>query len=316
MATTPTIVKVQALPAPKFIPQGFKFGDYVPAGCRVIAHWMNWFGYKEQLNAAGAMRMDSGYKSDDFSAIVRQLDAMQAVGVTDVNAEYYGHWKGQTKPWYHRAVLRMLHECEKRSMGFSVDPTSNAISEAITDKTDAAQTTQAYIDMLNYCAYTFFPSPAYMTDGGRPLVNFFSPETYPLDWVKIRAGVKGNPKFLFRGASGFDQPQSDGAFDWVNPWSMGATPAPDPNDPNLGPHKNFYAKAAANPAKVAWGAVYPGFDDSTSAWGANRLVNRRNGLTFLQTLEIVPSSLKYLMLTTWNDLEEQTDFERWFIPSW
>jgi hypothetical protein len=62
--------------------------------------------------------------------------------------------------------------------------------------------------------------------------------------------------------------------------------------------------------------VYPGFDDSTSAWGANRLINRRNGLTFLQTLEIVPSTLRYLHLTTWNDIEEQTDFERWFIPSW
>jgi hypothetical protein len=239
---------------------------------------------------------------------------MQQIGVTDVNVEYYGHWKGQSKPWYHRATLRVLHECEKRGMGFSVDPTSNSISEA--GATDLASTTQAYIDMLNYCAYTFFPSPAYMTDGGQPLVNFFSPPDNLLDWTKIRAGVKGNPKFLFRGASGFAHPQSDGAFDWVNPWSMGATPAPDPNDPNLSPHKAFYAAAAANPTKVAWGAVYPGFDDSTSAWGANRLINRRNGLTFLQTLEIVPSTLKYLQLVTFNDIEEQTDFERWFIPSW
>lgn len=298
-----------------YIPADFTFPNYLPAGARVIAHFMPWFGGKDHI--------DVGYKSDDAGTIEHQLDKMQALGVDSICVEYYGHRFAANKPWYTRATLRMFAACEKRGLGFCVCP-SSAFMDAMlpkADQTDTNKTTSAVVELLDYCASTFFPSEAYLDDAGRPLVMWFGTEQFPIAWDNVRnaASRMGNPKFLFRNASGFGKAQSDGAFAWPAPWTLDpAKPPVDPNDPNLGPQLDFWKAAAANPTKVAVGAIYTGFSDELSTWGPvdakgariPRRINRRNGLTLLETLSIVPASAKYLQICTWNDREEGSDIER------
>jgi hypothetical protein len=56
---------------------------------------------------------------------------------------------------------------------------------------------------------------------------------------------------------------------------------------------------------MAWFPIYPGFDDSAASWGKGRKMNRRNGLTLLDTLDQArAANAKYVLLATWNDHEE------------
>ena len=82
--------------------------------------------------------------------------------------------------------------------------------------------TQTLIDDLNYADVTYSVLD-YLSAAGRPVLYFFGHEAYTIDWTRVRAGVAGNPMFIFRNGSGFTKPQSGGAFSWVEPTTVSAT---------------------------------------------------------------------------------------------
>lgn len=252
------------------------FKDYLPGGVKVIAHWMPWFGSVSHKNIPG-------YDSRSYKTCVSQCEQMQTMGIDAINVDWYG----PEHSFENQATVRMMVACENTGLGFSICIDKGAIPNPAADLPHC----------LQYITETFVPSPAYLTDPttGKPIINFFGD---PGDV----SSVKGNFFFLFQDAGGFSRPSSDGAFGWVHP-------IVNPNDLNLPYLLDFSNAAAANTSKMAWYPVYPGFDDSQASWGKNRLMNRRSGLTLLDTLSQVPATAKYVILSTWNDHEEGSGIE-------
>jgi PKD repeat protein len=163
--------------------------------------------------------------------------------------------------------------------------------------------TDALIRSLNYFASAFFPSPAYHRIGGRPVVMFFGMEAYTIDWNAVRA-ASPNSLFIFRNGSGFTKAQSDGAYGWVAPTSStnwtGYT--------GFGYYSDFYYWQAKYPNDAAYGPAWKGFDDTMASWSANRHVDQRCGLTWLESFGQNKPLATYL-ISTWDDYEEGSEIE-------
>ena len=113
-----------------------------------------------------------------------------------------------------------------------------------------------------------------------------------------------------------DDPQHDAHFDgfyaWVQPSGSGWRP--DGTEWGHDYLKWFYdVMTGLTPtytAKVAVGAVWPGFDDSTAPWGQNRYMWPRCGQTWRDTWQLANEySPPIIMMDTWNDFEEGTGVE-------
>ena len=77
---------------------------------------------------------------------------------------------------------------------------------------------QALVSQLQYLEQTYFPSPAYMTQQGRPVVTNFNIDlSYTIDWAAASAALSTQPVFIFQNNSGFTHVLSDGSYSWVMP---------------------------------------------------------------------------------------------------
>jgi PKD repeat protein len=170
--------------------------------------------------------------------------------------------------------------------------------------------TQTLIDDLNYANVTYSGSPAYLQSGGRPVVYFFGHEAYTIDWTRVRAGVAGNPMFIFRNGSGFTKPQSSGAFSWVEPTTVTAT-----NPMAINYLDNYYKTALSMPSAYSTGSGYKGFNDTLALWGTNRIIDQQCGQTWLKTTAetgkfySTTNQMLGIQLVTWNDYEEGSEIE-------
>lgn len=194
-----------------------------------------------------------------------------------------------------------------------------------------------------------FGNNAYQKFSGRPVVQFFVDEggygglpstggapSWPDVWVQLgnfsqdlkdncaspdNAGAahpynvdNGAPLLVFEGANGYDQQSSGGAFGWVQP-SGNQDDLEITSSGNGRSIQEFYQAAAAHPSALTWGIGYKGFNDSQSAWGANRLLDQRCGTTWVDSMREANSfysathPLPFLQVATWNDYNEGTSLE-------
>jgi hypothetical protein len=169
--------------------------------------------------------------------------------------------------------------------------------------------TAQMISDLTYAYNTFEVSSAYIRQNGRPLVFFFGVEAYAIDWSRVIAGVPGNPLFIQRNSGAFTNADFNGAFAWPAPNKSNAA---DMGDSYL---DGFYSTGVKNPAELAFGTGYKGFNDLLASWSAKRITNQNCGETFLNTFAQVAEyysvnrELFAVQLATWNDYEEGTELE-------
>ena len=170
--------------------------------------------------------------------------------------------------------------------------------------------TQTLIDDLNYANLTYSGSPAYLTSGGRPVIYFFGHEAYTIDWTRVRAGVAGNPMFIFRNGSGFTKPQTSGAFSWVEPTTVTAT-----NLMAINYLDNYYKTALGFPQSIPPAQATK---DSMTRWhcgertGLSTSNAARHGSSTVAEAGKYYSSVKQMLgiqLVTWNDYEEGSEIE-------
>jgi PKD repeat protein len=142
------------------------------------------------------------------------------------------------------------------------------------------------------------------------VVYFFGHEAYTIDWTRVRAGVAGNPMFIFRNASGFTKPQSNGAFSWVEPTTVSST-----NPMAINYLDNYYKTALSMPSAYSTGSGYKGFNDTLALWGTNRIIGQQCGQTWLKTIAETgkfyssTNQMLGIQLVTWNDYEEGSEIE-------
>jgi hypothetical protein len=182
-------------------------------------------------------------------------------------------------------------------------------------------TTQVVSD-LNFIATNYFPSPAYQTLGGRPVIYFFSIDTWAqmygktIDWTTVRAMVQGNPLFIFENAGGYTHAASDGAYSWLTVTPIAQYPGSDPfGTAAFLPY--FYKEAAAHASMHTLGSAWKGFDDEVvNGWGGGeRYAGQQCGKTWLDTFAAAGShysstnQLEAFQVITWDDYEEGSEIE-------
>lgn len=275
---------------------------YPGSTAKLYAHLLPWFGFGDHMNV--------GYVSSDTLQIQRQVNDMISRGLDGAVIDWYG--RGETSAHflsYDKATQGFMHESELHAgFTFAIMHDTGALKTCAA--TVGCDVTQTLIDDLNYANVTYANSTAYLRSGGRPVIYFFGHEAYAIDWTRVRAGVAGNPMFIFRNGNGFTTAQSSGAFSWVAPETVSAT-----NLMALTYLDNYYKTALAFPAEYSSGSGYKGFNDTLAAWGTGRIIGQQCGQTWLQSLADAGkhySAAKQMLgiqLVTWNDYEEGSEIE-------
>jgi PKD repeat protein len=275
---------------------------YPGSTAKIYAHLVPWFGFGDHMNV--------GYVSSDLLQVQKQVNDMLSRGIDGAVIDWYGRGESSKNfASYDLATQEFMHQAELHP-GFNFAIMHDAGALKTCAATIGCDVTQTLIDDLNYVNVTYSGSTAYVTSGGRPVIYFFGHEAYAIDWTRVRAGVAGNPMFIFRNGSGFTKPQTSGAFSWVEPTTVSATNLMAINYLN-----NYYKTALGFPTEYSTGSAYKGFNDTLALWGSNRIIDQQCGQTWLATIADAGkyySSLKQMLgiqLVTWNDYEEGSEIE-------
>ena len=265
---------------------------YPAARTKIFAHMVLWFGQADHINV--------GYSSTDKAQVKRQIADMISRGIDGVVMVWYGPNNA-----IDRAAKLVMREAEAHpGFTFAIMIDNGAIRW---NSCPGCNPQSALIQDLQYVEQTYFPSPAYLRVGGRPVVTNFDIDLYyKVDWDAARAAMATDAVFLFQNGGGFRHGQSDGAYSWDIPTTT---------DYGMSYLTNFYGTGASFPGKEIWGASYKGFNDKLASWGLNRFMGQQCGQTWLQTFSKInglydsTNQLPVLQLVTWNDYEEGTEIE-------
>jgi PKD repeat protein len=275
---------------------------YPGSTAKIYAHLVPWFGFGDHMNV--------GYVSSDTLQVQKQVNDMLSRGIDGAIIDWYGRGESSKNfASYDQGVQAFMHQSELHP-GFNFAIMHDAGALKTCAATIGCDVTQTLVDDLNYANVTYSGSTAYLTSGGRPVVYFFGHEAYAIDWTRVRAGVGGNPMFIFRNGSGFTKPQTSGAFSWVEPTTVSAT-----NLMAINYLDNYYNTALAFPTEYSTGSAYKGFNDTLALWGSDRIIDQQCGQTWLQTIADAGkhySTTKQMLgiqLVTWNDYEEGSEIE-------
>jgi hypothetical protein len=223
----------------------------IPSNAPIWAHLMVWFGQSSHMNV--------GYDSADPKQVHKQLDDMQSRGIQGAIIDWYGTDPSQAH--VDSAATTVMQDAQDRG-GFQF-----AIMEDVGGgpqmcaQRPGCDVTQQVINDVNYVVSHYAQSSAYIQLNGHPAIFFFGLEQYPVDWNKVRAKAQGNPVFIFRNSVGFEAPQTDGGFSWVN------INTADANDWGQSYLDSFYATGLEHGNDVVVGSTYKGFNDTLSGRG-------------------------------------------------
>ena len=265
---------------------------YPGATTKVYAHLLLWFG--------GSNHMNVGYSSTDAKQIHRQITDMISRGIDGVIVDWYGPNNS-----IDQATKLVMTEAEAHpGFTFAIMVDQGAIKW---NSCSGCSPQQALISQLQYVEQTYFPSSAYMTLAGRPVVTDFNIDlSYSINWTEVSASLSTQPAFLFENNGGFTHVLSEGSYSWVMPTTT---------DYGIGYLKSFYETGMGLGNEQIVGATYKGFNDTLAAWGSSRIMGQQCGQTWLQTFSEINSlynsgrQLPALQLVTWNDYEEATEIE-------
>jgi hypothetical protein len=265
---------------------------YAGATTKVYAALMMWWGQSSHINI--------GYTSTDPAQIKSQVEDMISRGINGVIIAWYGPNNS-----IDQATQLLMAEAENHpGFTFAIMIDHGAIEW---DSCSGCTPQQALTAQMQYLEQTYFHSPAYMTEGGLPVVtNFDIDLNYTIDWNALNAALSTHPLFLFQNNGGFSHVLSGGSYSWVMPATT---------DYGAAYLSSFYATGMSVPSEQTVGATYKGFNDTLASWGSNRIMGQQCGQTWLRTFSDINGlyssgkQLSDLQLVTWNDYEEGTEIE-------
>ncbi len=265
---------------------------YSGADTKVYAHLLLWFG--------GSNHMSVGYNSNDPAQVHRQITDMISRGINGVIIDWYGPNNS-----IDDATKLVMAEAETHpGFTFAIMVDQGAIEW---NSCPGCSPQNALINQLQYIEQAYFPSPAYMTIEGKPVITNFNIDlSYSVDWNVVNSTLAIKPEFLFQNNDGFGHALSGGSYSWVMPTT---------SDYGIGYLTSFYNAGMSSGAEQTVGATYKGFNDTLASWGSDRIMGQQCGQTWLQTFSEINTlynsgkQLPYLQLVTWNDYEEATEVE-------
>ncbi len=144
--------------------------------------------------------MNVGYSSTDPAQVHRQITDMISRGIDGVIVDWYGPNNS-----IDQATKLVMAEAERHpGFTFAIMVDQGAIQW---DSCTGCSPQQALISQLQYyieLAVTYFPSPAYLTHQGKPVITNFNIDlSYSVDWNAVAAALATQPVFLFQNNDGF-----------------------------------------------------------------------------------------------------------------
>lgn len=265
---------------------------YSGADTKVYAHMLLWFGGSDHMNV--------GYNSNDPAQVHRQITDMISRGIQGIIIDWYGPNNS-----IDQATKLVMAEAETHpGFTFAIMIDQGAIEW---DSCSGCSPQQALIQQLQYIEQTYFPSPAYMTWQGKPVVTNFNIDlSFTVNWGAVAEAFFSQPVFLFQNNNGFSHVLSSGSYSWVMPTA---------SDYGLNYLTSFYDTGMPLESEQTVGASYKGFNDTLASWSSNRIMSQQCGQTWLQTFSEINGlynsgkQLAALQLVTWNDYEEATEIE-------
>ena len=265
---------------------------YSGADTKVYAHLLLWFG--------GSNHMNVGYNSNDAGQVHRQITDMISRGINGVIIDWYG-----ANNSIDDATKLVMAEAETHpGFTFAIMIDQGAIEWY---SCSGCSPQQALVADLQYIEQNYFPSSAYMTMQGKPVVTDFNVDlSYSVDWNAATASLSTQPAYLFQNNPGFTHVLSDGSYAWVMPTT---------SDYGMSYLTSFYRAGMPLTSEQTVGATYKGFNDTLASWGSNRIMGQQCGQTWLETFSHANGlynsgkQLQAMQLVTWNDYEEGTEIE-------
>jgi hypothetical protein len=310
---------------------------YPGATTKIFVETQSWFctnGSTPLSSALGSdqcgSHIDVGYDDNFATQAHRQVSDMISRGIDGAIMDWSGQGAGlgilntqtTSTPAINTGTISLFKaEAEASEGKFQIAVIEDEGVKACAAAPDCDVTSQVISD-LDYLAANMFSSPAYLREGGRPVVFFFSLEAWvspygkSIDWARVRSSAQGNPLFIFENAGAFGHAASDGAYAWLSPANMTSYPGGDPFG-LTGFLPYFYQQAANHPTAHTWGSGYKGFDDNlVNGWGGGRrYIGQQCGKTWLDTMASTAShytashQLEGMQLITWDDYEEGSELE-------
>ena len=270
---------------------------------KLLAVYMPWFG--------NHVHIDVGYDSYDPIVLRRQVQQARHMGISAFVVDWYG--PSQAFSDHNFALLQEAADETRFQVALLYNESEDEDAQA-TDQAMAAMD-EAY---KSYIGPNAAHRASYLSYNGHPVIFIF-PKRGHVDWNRVVEHCQSweSPPFFFYK----DEPPAKyaadfaGLYAWVQPGQKGWTP----DGSNWGEQylDEFYKNVRfKHPDKVAVGAAWPGFDDSSAKWGLNRHMQSRCGQTFEDTLHLysryfdAEHPLPFVLIETWNDYEEGTAVER------
>jgi hypothetical protein len=266
---------------------------YPGATTKVYAHMVLWFGQSNHMNI--------GYNSTNPTEVAAQINDMVSRGIDGVILDWYGPGNSMDQ-----AALEIMAQAETHpGFTFAIMIDQGAIEWF---SCPGCSPQQALVNDLEYIEKTYFPSPAYMTLEGKPMITQFNVNlSYPsVSWSAALAEMSTQPTLIFQNNSGFTADLTEGSYSWVMPTA---------SDYGLPYLTSFYQAGMSYPSEATIGATYKGFNDTLASWGTDRIMSQQCGQTWLQTFSEINglynsgNPLPYMQIVTWNDYEEATEIE-------
>jgi hypothetical protein len=300
----------------------------------VFAETQSWFCTNgkspiptDATNDQCGSHVDIGYASNSSAQVKKQVADMQSRSIDGVLVDWNGQSAGlgvvdmpttDDSAINTGALTLYKKEAEASNGAFSFAVIEDEGIKGCAG-TAGCDVNQALVSDIDFLATNFFGSPAYLKKNGRPVLFFFSIDTWvqndgkSIDWSYVRAHVSGNPLFVFENAGGFSHAVSDGAYSWLHTTDIGSYPGSDPFGTS-GFLPYYYQQAASFPSLIAWGSAWKGFDDYlVNGWGGGRrYAGQQCGKTWLDTMAAAKaqaSRLDGVQIATWDDYEEGSEVE-------
>jgi hypothetical protein len=252
-----------------------------------------------------------------FDAFAIQLDSIMFTSAHPSNM--------QSDTWdiAYRALTAFLDRASKASLSNAVAVASDATvywhfgdGFGLTTQDQRKAALQADIaEMAKLAA----PPAALHASNGQPILVFYVDGALmtPAEWQAVLDGARAQSGVDFYALATTLDGKFFTAFDALAPWvnlglwtsATGATTRARAADWATKEHASLLA--AANGGRVVFGAVAPGFDDYTENWGAcmMREIPRDPQLIAGQFDVLQQNQLTHLVLETWDDWTEGTEFE-------
>jgi len=256
---------------------------------------------------AGRSHPEAGYHNDDPTVLAVQMDDSQSRGFDCVTCDLYGPNFKEAGNDFVMDNIALSAQRTKQTFYATFD---QQCLTAPANNIPPNLYQSALIAYINHIADKYFGHPAYERYQGRPLLGFWgfgqSVKNVPLDWVKIKSSIRGNPWIVLYQSGGFTVPGSDGAMGWL------PTKADAGNPSGSNYLKNYMLPAiATHQDKIgissAW-ARFNGTLTNNANWSMGKHLDGMNGMTLLETMGLNADfakshNLPYVQLV-WDDLQE------------